>query len=186
MLHSAGDEPEHKMHLCQSSLSRGRSAHNMQLFWHKIPGSISHTQYHICRNFELNSLKETRKSGGGHIFWILFFCCGWNWSCAFNTYLALLFFVIWRDRHQWTRATPFTRFLDHTHRRTTVGRNPLDGWSARRRDLYLTTHNTHNRQNPCGIRTHDISRRATADLRLKPCGHRNRLLCIYFLYHKYN
>jgi len=31
-------------------------------------------------------------------------------------------------------------------RRATVGRIPLDKWSARRRDLYLTTHNTHNRQ----------------------------------------
>jgi hypothetical protein len=29
---------------------------------------------------------------------------------------------------------------------TTVGRTPLDEWSVRRRDLYLTTHNTHNRQ----------------------------------------
>ena len=38
------------------------------------------------------------------------------------------------------------RFLDHTQRRTTFGRTPLDEWSARRRDLYLTTHNTHNRQ----------------------------------------
>jgi hypothetical protein len=28
-------------------------------------------------------------------------------------------------------------------RRTTVVRTPLDEWSARRRDLYLTTHNTH-------------------------------------------
>jgi hypothetical protein len=37
-------------------------------------------------------------------------------------------------------------FLDHTQRRTTVGRTPLDEWSARCRDLYLTTHNTHNRQ----------------------------------------
>ena len=37
-------------------------------------------------------------------------------------------------------------FLDHTQRRTTVGRTPLDEWSARRRDPYLTTHNTHNRQ----------------------------------------
>ena len=37
-------------------------------------------------------------------------------------------------------------FLDHTQRRTTVGRTPLDEWSVRRRDLYLTTHNTHNRQ----------------------------------------
>ena len=40
----------------------------------------------------------------------------------------------------------FLMFLDHTQRRTTVGRTFLDEWSARRRDLYLTTHNTHNRQ----------------------------------------
>ena len=37
-------------------------------------------------------------------------------------------------------------FLDHTKRRTTVGRIPLDERSARRRDLYLTTHDTHDRQ----------------------------------------
>ena len=37
-------------------------------------------------------------------------------------------------------------FLDHTQRRTTVGRTPLDELSARRRDLYLTAHDTHNRQ----------------------------------------
>ena len=37
-------------------------------------------------------------------------------------------------------------FLDHTQRRSTVGRTPLDEWTARHRDLYLTTHNTHNRQ----------------------------------------
>ena len=39
----------------------------------------------------------------------------------------------------------FLMFLDHTQRRSIVGRTPLDEWSARRRDLYLTTHNTHNR-----------------------------------------
>ena len=39
------------------------------------------------------------------------------------------------------------RFLDHTQQRITVGRTPLDEWPARRRDLYLTTHNAHNRQN---------------------------------------
>ena len=33
-----------------------------------------------------------------------------------------------------------------TQRRTTVGRTPLDERSARRRDPYLTTHDTHNRQ----------------------------------------
>jgi hypothetical protein len=31
-------------------------------------------------------------------------------------------------------------------RHTTLGRTPLDNWSARRRDLYLTTYNTHKRQ----------------------------------------
>ena len=40
----------------------------------------------------------------------------------------------------------FLMFLDHTRRRTTVGRTPLDEQSARRRDLYLTTHDTRNRQ----------------------------------------
>ena len=40
---------------------------------------------------------------------------------------------------------PFLMFLDHTQRRITVGRTPLDERSARRRDLYLTTHDTHNR-----------------------------------------
>ena len=37
-------------------------------------------------------------------------------------------------------------FLDHTQRRSKVGRTPLDEWSARRRDLYLTKYNIHNRQ----------------------------------------
>jgi hypothetical protein len=39
-------------------------------------------------------------------------------------------------------------FLDHTQRRITVGNTPLDEWSARRRDLYLTTHNDYKRH-PC-------------------------------------
>ena len=41
---------------------------------------------------------------------------------------------------------PFLMFLDHTQRRSIVGRTPVDERSARRRDLYLTTHDTHNRQ----------------------------------------
>jgi len=47
---------------------------------------------------------------------------------------------------QLVMASSLTRFLDHTQRRTTVGRTLLGEWSARRRDLYLTTHNTLNRQ----------------------------------------
>ena len=35
--------------------------------------------------------------------------------------------------------------LDHTQTHA-LGRIPMDGGSVRRRDLYLTTHNTHTRQ----------------------------------------
>jgi hypothetical protein len=40
-------------------------------------------------------------------------------------------------------GSSFLRFLDHIKRHTTVGRTPLDEWSARRRDLCLTTHDSH-------------------------------------------
>jgi hypothetical protein len=96
-----------------------------------------------------------------------------------QVHISTLFFVcFWRSSPQWARASSFTMFLDHTQRRTTVGRTPLDEWSARRRDLHLTTQNTHNRQTSIhalgGIRTHNLSRRATADLRLRPRGHWDR------------
>jgi hypothetical protein len=54
--------------------------------------------------------------------------------------------LLWRCDSTRVMASSFLRFLDHTQRRTTVGKIPLDEWSARRRDLYLTTHNNHNRQ----------------------------------------
>ena len=62
----------------------------------------------------------------------------------FSVHTSLLFFG--ETTPQWVRTFSFTRFLDHTQRRTTVGRTPLEEWSARRRDLYLTTNNTHHRQ----------------------------------------
>jgi hypothetical protein len=71
-------------------------------------------------------------------------------------------------------ASSFLRFLDHTQRRTTVDRTPLDEWSARRRDLNLTTHNTHNRQTstlPVRFEPTLFSRRVAAHLRLRPRGH---------------
>jgi hypothetical protein len=46
-----------------------------------------------------------------------------------------IFACFWRDNPQWARASSFTGFLDHTQRRTRVGKTPLDELSARRRDL---------------------------------------------------
>ena len=37
-----------------------------------------------------------------------------------------IFFSFGAPAPQWARAASFTRFLDHTQRRTTVGRTPLD------------------------------------------------------------
>jgi hypothetical protein len=67
--------------------------------------------------------------------------------------------------------------LDHTRTHTTFGRTPLDEGSTRRRDLYLTTHNTVQETNihaPGGIRTHNPSQRSAADLRLRRRGHWDR------------
>jgi hypothetical protein len=74
-----------------------------------------------------------------------------------------LYVCFWRYSPRWASPSSFTRFLDHTQWRTTVGRTLLDEWSARRRDLYLTT-----------LSTHNLSRRAVADLRLRPRGHWKR------------
>jgi len=59
---------------------------------------------------------------------------------------AHMFVCFWCDSPQLARASSFTMFLDHTQWRTTVGSTSMCEWSSRRRDLYLTAHNTHNRQ----------------------------------------
>ena len=48
---------------------------------------------------------------------------------------------LWRCGLTRTMTFSFSKFLDHTQRHTTVRSTPPDEWSARRRDLYLTTHN---------------------------------------------
>jgi len=68
------------------------------------------------------------------------------------------------------------RFLYHAQWRATVVRTPLDTWSARDRDLYLTTHNTHKRHihSPGGIRTHNPSKREATHPRLRLRGQHYR------------
>jgi len=64
----------------------------------------------------------------------------------YRAIISSLFVCLWRDRPLWARVSSFMMFLDHTQRRITFGRTPLDEWSARPRDPYLTTHDTHSRQ----------------------------------------
>jgi len=65
--------------------------------------------------------------------------CKYRWSLS-DCNISL------RNSPQWARASSFTRFLDHTQRRTTVGRTPLEEWSARRRELYLKSYSSHIKQ----------------------------------------
>jgi len=76
---------------------------------------------------------------------------------------------IWLDGPQWARTSSFKRSLDHTKRRTTVGRTPLDKWSDSRRDLYLTTHNSQQTaiHAPGEFRTHNLSKRAAVRLGMR-------------------
>jgi hypothetical protein len=60
--------------------------------------------------------------------------------------------MIWHDISQWAMASSFTRCLDQTQRRTTVGRTSLDEWSARRTDYTQHSQQT-NIHASCGIRT---------------------------------
>ena len=48
------------------------------------------------------------------------------------------FFSLWRNSPTRARAASCLRFLKRTKWHTTVGRTPLDEWSARRRSRYLT------------------------------------------------
>jgi len=58
---------------------------------------------------------------------------------------------------------------------STLGRNPLDEGSVRRRDIYLTAHTTFTRdrhQSSGGIRTRKPGKRAAEDPRLRARGRR--------------
>ena len=89
-----------------------------------------------------------------------------NFSCSLVCF--------WSDSPQWAMVSSCTKLIDHTQWHTAVGRTPLDEWSARRRDIYLRAYNILNRQTsmpPGGIRTHNLCRRAAADLRFKGAIH---------------
>jgi hypothetical protein len=85
--------------------------------------------------------------------------------------------LLWRNSPTLARAASLLRLQDHTQLHIIVGMTALDEGSARRRHLYLTTHNTHNRQIsmlPGGIRTRYPSKQTAADPHFKPLGHWDR------------
>jgi hypothetical protein len=62
------------------------------------------------------------------------------------TAIEYIFFPMARQPLEGLGLLIFRGFVITHFRHTTLGRTPLDEGPARRRDLYLTTHNTHKRQ----------------------------------------
>ena len=74
---------------------------------------------------------------------------------------------------QCAMASSFTRFLDHTQRRTTVGRTPLDEWWERPVPENSTQHSQQtNIHAPGGIRTKNLIRRVALDRAATGTGER--------------
>jgi hypothetical protein len=124
--------------------------------------------------------------GLGPVIWLVYLLGVWGSNfkdfyynlcsvpCLFSisSWLFQQLLLFWRNSPTGARAASFVRYVDHT-RHTTVGRTPLYEWSARRRDLYLTTLDTQHSQEtdihaPGGIRTCNPSQRAAADPCLRP------------------
>jgi hypothetical protein len=98
-------------------------------------------------------------------------------------YILLLLLLLASATHLRVLASSVLRFLDHTQWHNTVGRTPLDEWSARRRDVYLTTRTTLTSDSHAlgGIRTRPC-RRVAAGPRLRPLGRWDRHFSYIHIY----
>ena len=100
--------------------------------------------------------------------------------CAYKNEIGEFLDVFFSPPFFWRCGSrAMKRFLNHTQRRITVGRAPPDEWSARRRDLYLSTYNTHKRQTSlplAGIEPLISTGKWPQTHGLRPRGHWDRLL----------
>jgi hypothetical protein len=111
--------------LCNYRHSANKLLHSSERRWWQNQGAV----YTVCLSVRDSSNVSYSRADGSNSSWVTLLLL----LLAFTTLLRVL-------------ASTFLRFRDHTDGHTTVGRTPLDEWSARRRDFYLTKHNTYNRQ----------------------------------------
>ena len=97
---------------------------------------------------------------------------------------CLIFFFFWCNRPHWTRASSYNTFLDNTttthHSRYGSSRRVIS--SSQRPLPDITQHSQQTDIHvPGGIRIHTPSRRAVADLRLRPRDHWDRWPLVFRL-----
>ena len=132
------------------------------VFWHKLADvsvesaalwfTVDDVGSIYCQTYGLWSLLHSTTVVPGIVKWLLdFWKIGAILTTTTTTTTTTNFFFHWHYKTLWVCifqpssgviAFSRARFLDHTQRRAAVGRTPLDEWSVRRRDLYLTTHTT--------------------------------------------
>ena len=161
----------------------GYYVHHQSAWW-KAPGDLR-----LCRNccvnlkFRIYSLLSLYYFSFSLIYFKIFshmFSGSWPWLLPLrnSTNLEISFLLSWLDRY----SEPWPRLWgsSFTFRHSTVGRTLLGEWSGRRSDLYLTTHNNHQRQtfmSPVGFepavpayerpQTHALDSAATGIVRCK-------------------
>jgi hypothetical protein len=90
----------------------------------------------------------------------------------FTLFLLSFFFLPWCNSVQWAKASSLSRIHDHTHLDTRHSIGLSERVISPTQNLCLTTHDTKgNFPCPWRIRTHNPSKRAPADPRLRPRGH---------------
>ena len=94
-------------------------------------------------NFSCSSTKKYFASATYSVKWQVF---SLYLSLSLPLSLSLSLSLLRRCGPTRNMISSFLKFRVHTQRWITVGRTPLREWSARRRGLYLTTHNSQNRQ----------------------------------------
>ena len=101
-----------------------------------------------------------------------------------SSHAPLFFLTLWCCSPMWAMASSFLSFLVHTQHCSMSA----DKWSAHCRDLYMTTHNSHKRQNsipPVGFKS-TILEVEGSDPCLRPHGHWEcpmLHICIIILFH---
>ena len=106
---------------------------------------LKHEFRNIEYNFYINSVSRQNQ--------VTSYCKGLG---ELQTKLRTTFFFFCATTGSSGPRSPHYRVFTITFRHTTLGRTPLDEWSARRRDLSLTTHYNHKRQTslpPAGFET---------------------------------
>jgi hypothetical protein len=139
----------HSIHFCSRFVFFKQVKHN-EIRKCKLGSSSSFIETTIQSSQKTQTRKRYLWVFSARIFKIIFAVLNLNFTIYFSyfTHRPLYFFFFFLlDSPIWAWASSFRRGFMITHfRHTTVGRTPLDEEPARRRDLYLTTHNTHNRQ----------------------------------------